>query len=72
MTRIIQIADRICCAQVSSINKGNESLPITPNSIEAINEHLDEATPHHTSFCASMTRITTMIDRGIKYFPCSG
>jgi hypothetical protein len=67
----IQIADQVRWAQVSSINKVNEGLPITTSSIEAINGHCHEVTPHRNSFWASMIRIAKMIDRGIEYFPYS-
>jgi hypothetical protein len=67
----IQISDQVRSAQVSSINKVNEGIPITTNSIEAINGHCNEATPRRNSFWASMTQIAKIIDRGIEYFPCS-
>jgi hypothetical protein len=68
---LIEIADQVRWAQVSSINKVNEGLPITMNSIEAINGHCNEATPCRNGFWASMTRIARMINRGMDYFPSS-
>jgi hypothetical protein len=57
--------------QVSTINKVNEALTVTINSIEAISSHCNEATPRRNGFWASMTRIAKIINRGIEYYPDS-
>jgi hypothetical protein len=67
----IQINDQVRWEQISSIQKVNEGLPLTINSIEAINGDGNEATARRNPFWASITRIGKMINRGIECFPSS-
>jgi hypothetical protein len=68
---VIQIADQVRWDQVSSISKMNEAIPMTTNSIEAINGHCNESTPRRNSFWGSLTRLAKMVNRGIDCFPLS-
>jgi hypothetical protein len=67
----IHIEDQFRWDQVSSINRINEALPMTTNSIEAINGHCNEATPRRNSLWGSLNRLGKMVNRGIESFPMS-
>jgi hypothetical protein len=67
----IKILDITRWAQVSSIFKINEGLPMTTNSLESINGHLNAETPRRNVFWASMMRMCKMIRHGVQHHAAS-
>jgi hypothetical protein len=64
----IEIGDAEKWAQVSSITKIREGLPMMTNCLESINGHANSQIPRRNTFWGSMSRLANMAEHGIKFF----
>jgi hypothetical protein len=67
----IVIANRERWAQVSIVQKIEDHLPSTTNSLESMNGHLNASVTRNNGFWPSLLRLTEHIEHGIQHFALS-